>query len=112
MCGCTPEQIMQVREQATKDIEKMAVIYCISGEADRWFSGTDDLVRRISQTVNGPALEKLAADTKFVDSGCINMFRCGGDFLGKLPCMGLDVPSELEAHDSIAQLHDTCGGEI
>ena len=100
---------MHFREQATREIEESARASCRTGECERFFSEADSLLRVATTTVNGPGFQRLASATDFVDPSCVEMFRHGADFLGKLPSTGLGVACEFDAHLSIDQLRSTCG---
>ena len=104
----TPEEIMEEREQATRKVERLAHTCWMTGEVETWFAEADPLVRNVSKFVNGPVFEKLANDIDFIDVACVDMFRCGVDFLGALICTGLGVARSFAPHTSIQHLKDTC----
>ena len=99
---------MSIREQATVEVEKLAQAFWNTGEADSWFDGADELIRKVAATVNGPALHKLATDTVFCDTDAVEMFRSGGDFIGRLPRSGLGIEQEFSPHFPIRQLEYSC----
>ena len=46
---------------------------------------------KVSNGVNGPIMELLAAACQYHDADCIEMFRSGGQLFGKLPAVGNGV---------------------
>ena len=58
------------------------------GSCRRWLAKSDVHVREVSATVCGPLLAKLAVETQFHDSECVDLFRTGAAVrLAKFRCL-------------------------
>ena len=74
-CACL--QVMKEREAIITDLEKRAAQYWQSGQCERWMSGADPHVKRVSATVCGPLIEELCDSTRYWDKTCVELFRKG-----------------------------------
>jgi hypothetical protein len=81
----SPSEVRQWREAATQAIEQRAQDLRCSGAVDEWFQGTEEAVRGVSSTVNGPLLEELVRESHFEDSTVVECFRVGAPLLGPMP---------------------------
>ena len=92
-----PAEIIAKRKEITRGIEERASILCESGRAEQWFDNCDDLVRQVSQEVNGPLCAEIACDIAFHDEACVDLFRrrsvsrASSDF-GQRLCDGVFSP--------------------
>ena len=94
ICTTSPGDIKRTREEATQGLERMAEALWDNGSVEAWSAGVDEQIRRITETVNGPALERIAGITNFCDPGCVELFRQGADLVGRLPLSGLGSERE------------------
>ena len=46
-----------------------------NGSVEAWFSGCDPAIRKVSSSVNGPALAAVAAAVSYEDMGAVDFFR-------------------------------------
>jgi hypothetical protein len=60
--------------------------------------------------VNGLLLQQLATVTNHNDPSCVDFFRKGAPFLGKLPCSGNGTPIDAGVEVSGAGLRKLCAG--
>ena len=105
---------------------------CISCEQDgsvaKWFEGCDPVIAKVSATVNGPLMEKLASAASHKDIGCIEFFRkgdivsavvlikcvvcicaCpGAALMGVLDMAGIGEPIEYQAPLPVDELKGDC----
>ena len=86
---------MRARELAIQAIEVSGRSFWDSGKADDWFSSADRLVHRVSKTINGPELQRLARHTSAADPSCPDIFRHGAALIGVLPRSGLGVERDF-----------------
>ena len=75
-----------------RDLEEKPLSFIDSGDVGRWFRGTDECVRQVASTVNGPLLEHCASISGFKDRSAIEAFRTGAAVVGVLPVSGLGLP--------------------
>ena len=103
----TEDQRIAAREEVTLWIEEMASECASSGMKERWFVGADPQVKAVSADVAGPVLEFLADHTNYHDVLCVDMFRSGGPFLGKLPFAGNGRPESFPQHTDVDKLRSS-----
>ena len=105
MRGRSVDEIYNAREAAVCAIEQLGQRLRANGAADAWcvpgsstrsvrsalvqqccvrLAGADSGIRSVSGTVNGPLLEALARRAGCIDAECIELFRRGGNLVGKL----------------------------
>ena len=100
-----PEQRVAAREATIRHIERHAAALKNSGEVESWFRGADEIMRAVSDGVNGPLLEHLAKESGFHDLEAVSLFRCGAPMTGKLPVTGngdtIDVHEEAQSRDEL-----------
>lgn len=105
----SPREIMDAREEVVAALEKAGQAMMQSGAAQRWFAGADDDVVKVASGVNGLLLEQLAFITGHVDRECVEFFRRGAPFVGKLPCSGIgEAVAEGVATISVSDLQANC----
>ena len=96
--ACTkPSDLVAAREGIVRMIEQRAEELISNGEAAKWFIGCDPLIVKVCETVNGPLLQELAHASSFSDCSCVNFFRHGAPFIGKLDCIDESAGHELRA---------------
>jgi hypothetical protein len=81
----TPQEVMAFREKATLAVERLAAMYHSRGEVAAWLESTEEEVRRVVATVNGPLLTAMAKATNYSDPEVVEMMRRGAPLLGKIP---------------------------
>ena len=70
-------EVMHAREKIVCEIESLGARLWQDGSVATWYRGCDDTIARVSATVNGPLLERLAAAARHGDPACIEFFRRG-----------------------------------
>ena len=98
-----PDVLTGKRECVMQAIETFAAEAWENGSAAAWLNGADPLVARVSEGVNGPALEALAAAAGHDDLECVHFFRSGAPLLGKCSCNACELQcsarlSEANSH--------------
>ena len=93
----TPAEANSIRETIISGIEGWAEEFHSNGACKHWLQGADPGVRKVSETVNGPLLSKLAELTSHVDPGCVEFFRSGSPLYGLLAQSGIGEEKECSA---------------
>ena len=102
------DQIIADRESFICRIEQRGNHLLTSGAVEKWFVGSDEYVRAVSRTVNGPLLEELAHGVNFHDSACIEHFRVGAPLYGVLAQTGNGVAFDASTCETEDQLKGSC----
>jgi hypothetical protein len=92
-----PSDLIAAREGIMCMIEERAAELVSNGSVAEWMAGSEPLVAKVSETVNGPLFQELAKATNFTDSPCVDFFRHGAPFIGKLDGTDSNSPQELKA---------------
>ena len=61
----------------TSAIEEAGVQIRASGTLEKWFEGSDQRVKKVSETVNGALLSELLREGGHREPGCANIYREG-----------------------------------
>ena len=76
--GFSSDELMNLREKATRDIERRVEAARDSGRTERWFGNSDESIRVVCCDVSRKILEELACATHFEESEAPYLFRGGG----------------------------------
>ena len=66
------------------------------------------VIGQVSRGVNGLLLQQLAIISGHKDLECVEFFRQGAPFLGKLPCSGNGTPIVASGDKSVSMLRELC----
>ena len=70
-------EVMHEREKVMCEIEALGAQFWQNGTVGKWYQGCDEAIAKVSATVNGPLMERLAAAAGHGDPACIEFFRKG-----------------------------------
>ena len=105
----SPEDVIREREYIITEVEKAGTVMWKSGRCADWFNGSNEQVKQVAQTVNGPMCHDFAAACNHSDTNIADIFRHGGQLYGAMPSSGIGVTkAEASAVGDIETLRSAC----
>ena len=68
---------MQEREEMITQLELASEEIWLSGKGAHWFRDSDEIIKKVTEGVNGFLLEQLLAASHYSDVAAVELFRRG-----------------------------------
>ena len=69
---------MQEREEMISQLELASEEIGLSGKGAQWFRNSDEIIKKVTEGVNGFLLEQLLTASHYRDIAAVELFRRGG----------------------------------
>ena len=78
---------MQEREEMISQLELASEEIWLSGKGAQWFRNSDEIIKKVTEGVNGFLFEQLLKASHYRDTAAVELFRQGGSIVFSQFCL-------------------------